>query len=433
PTRSPQFAMAYQTVIIHQDILKADCPPIPTISIHENDLSTTVLSAFLLSGANQPIGLSAAYGTRRVMQAIAFSTSSQVLVVKLATKTKPTVKKKGKKNVNGHSQPGRQLLRDMILCAKHRKVAVNMDRIAISLHIDLGMHIVDGVDLVSAMRSEQFTADDMVQLLGGQFAAHKATVANLFKDDSYSADRLRYISLQAWVAQRAAEKVQRLHALPAIHTGTLDQHHLSSMAEIHRNGDRLVALKPTVVKNDVQKDLTEKLGKLQVSSTRYKTRLRFSASQTLQLEMGHKGQTIKVKGRAMGVEGKTATITISGAKGSTIRAIHTIGREDPTNAEALRSKVIRLFLQRSAGFFNHYFSQSIWDPSTSLSTGGLTSAVPADIVFPHRPLNPSQRKAVRAMISDEDRHRLTVIHGPPGTGKTTVISACVTSLIAGRD
>jgi regulator of nonsense transcripts 1 len=36
-------------------------------------------------------------------------------------------------------------------------------------------------------------------------------------------------------------------------------------------------------------------------------------------------------------------------------------------------------------------------------------------------------------LSDSDADRISVIHGPPGTGKTTVIAASVTSMMAARN
>lgn len=45
-------------------------------------------------------------------------------------------------------------------------------------------------------------------------------------------------------------------------------------------------------------------------------------------------------------------------------------------------------------------------------------------------LNPSQTRAVEAIISLEDRNRVVLVHGPPGTGKTTVIAASTQSIVA---
>jgi regulator of nonsense transcripts 1 len=50
-----------------------------------------------------------------------------------------------------------------------------------------------------------------------------------------------------------------------------------------------------------------------------------------------------------------------------------------------------------------------------------------------RKLNPSQEKAVNIILSNHDADRVALIHGPPGTGKTTVIAAAVTSVMASRN
>ncbi|KAF9485152.1 P-loop containing nucleoside triphosphate hydrolase protein [Pholiota conissans] len=70
---------------------------------------------------------------------------------------------------------------------------------------------------------------------------------------------------------------------------------------------------------------------------------------------------------------------------------------------------------------------SSWDPVLKTSTAP-SFHFPSD-----RELNPSQRNAVDAILSNEDINRIVVIHGPPGTGKTTVISAAVTSVMASLD
>src|SRR4029434_8575951 len=49
------------------------------------------------------------------------------------------------------------------------------------------------------------------------------------------------------------------------------------------------------------------------------------------------------------------------------------------------------------------------------------------IYFPQCALNPSQEMAVEKILSSDDDNRVVAIHGPPGTGKTTVIAAAVSS------
>ncbi|KAG5728822.1 Regulator of nonsense transcripts 1 like protein, partial [Termitomyces sp. T112] len=91
-------------------------------------------------------------------------------------------------------------------------------------------------------------------------------------------------------------------------------------------------------------------------------------------------------------------------------------------------------LTRSNGIMQHPFVQRIWLPSDKVSWAKTPSFfLPVAINFPARALNLSQIKAVNVILSHKDAHRVTLIHGPPGTGKTTVIAAAVTSIISSRD
>ena len=77
------------------------------------------------------------------------------------------------------------------------------------------------------------------------------------------------------------------------------------------------------------------------------------------------------------------------------------------------------------------FVQAIFfpqDPKTQWPTSARWLA-PRSVVQPSRPLNDSQTKAVKAIISTDDRHRVVLVHGPPGTGKTTVIAASTQSIV----
>lgn len=78
------------------------------------------------------------------------------------------------------------------------------------------------------------------------------------------------------------------------------------------------------------------------------------------------------------------------------------------------------------------FFQAIWLPreTPSWPAGPLFSG---PVVFPGRfplELNTSQQLAVDAVLSDQPT---TLIHGPPGTGKTTVIAAAVLRISADWD
>ena len=133
-------------------------------------------------------------------------------------------------------------------------------------------------------------------------------------------------------------------------------------------------------------------------------------------------------GRVCKIDGRSASIGINGpVKGDKILSVTTIGKEDPTFAEFTREDIILKALQHKTNIFSIPFFQALWLPNESLvwpKSKGERTVQPVQL---SRGLNPSQLAAVERILSDEDDDRIVVIHGPPGTGKTTVIAASVIS------
>jgi len=151
--------------------------------------------------------------------------------------------------------------------------------------------------------------------------------------------------------------------------------------------------------------------------------------------------TVKVvKGKTQRVEGKTAKLVIPGGIGnSKIRSLQTIGRESPTSAEILKTHCMLEALQQTIILSTHPFINVMWFPigndmaktpwkDTKRLSGTPSFSFPGD-----RKLNASQLKAVKTSLSSENSDRVILIHGPPGTGKTTVIAATVTSVMSSSD
>ena len=121
-------------------------------------------------------------------------------------------------------------------------------------------------------------------------------------------------------------------------------------------------------------------------------------------------------------------MSVAGPVKGDIVSVSTIGKEDMTYAEIARQGIILYVLQGRTSLLSHPFFQSIWLPNERIAwpeQDGTTDEPP--IHFP-RPLNQSQRTAVKKILSSDDNSRVVMIHGPPGTGKTTVIAAAVTSI-----
>lgn len=141
----------------------------------------------------------------------------------------------------------------------------------------------------------------------------------------------------------------------------------------------------------------------------------------------------KVDGRATTVRGKAVKVTVS-KNIDAIKSVVTIGKEDPTNAESRRSIIVLEAFKGSDSLFRSPSVRKMFFPSFPTSQLVWPSALPGPtpvVNFPYRDLNPSQRAAVEFCLCRTEKRRIGLIRGPPGTGKTTVIAACVTSIIAG--
>lgn len=139
------------------------------------------------------------------------------------------------------------------------------------------------------------------------------------------------------------------------------------------------------------------------------------------------GTTTKTSGRVNAVEGKSVKISVQKAVASTakITKVVTFGKEGLTAAQEEREQVVLSVLQQRLSFFeipivHCIFFQQVDRPARlSRYTCSLAG----------RHLNKSQAAAVERIVSEDPMDRLCLIHGPPGTGKTTVIVASVKELM----
>jgi Cdc6-like AAA superfamily ATPase len=117
--------------------------------------------------------------------------------------------------------------------------------------------------------------------------------------------------------------------------------------------------------------------------------------------------------------------------------VTTIGQQDLTSAESWREDVVLKALQGGIKLNQHPFFCSIWAPSLAISwppppawDGPTEPPVSFPLIYyPGGTLNASQDIAVQRIVSEADNDRVVLIHGPPGTGKTTVIAASVSSIM----
>jgi regulator of nonsense transcripts 1 len=295
--------MANQTFDVHQDIFKQIHPPIRVVAVDENTLvaNPQILEDFVSTADDGVIGMAPVYGAKCALITLAFSTLHNILLVRFSS-AKPKGKKKQKNNPRTpRMTPGQTLLRDKILCHSGRdKCAFHMDRLSTSLFLDQNVRITRGVDLLSSSKSARRSLDAVMNALGGETTLHKAHMVTLFRHEEGSTTPAQDVALQAWAACRVGSLpslAKTISKIPRIDTQTFSAQvsilfgssfphflmylfkQLFFLAKTLRDADRLEALKPTRVKNDVTESFSLKSGKLNVTSSRFKTRIMSSATQ----------------------------------------------------------------------------------------------------------------------------------------------------------
>lgn len=140
------------------------------------------------------------------------------------------------------------------------------------------------------------------------------------------------------------------------------------------------------------------------------------------------------------VRGKSTDLKVeSNLEGKNIISVTAIGNDAPTLAERDRGDTILSMLQRRLPVFDGPWMKAIYMPSERV-TWPESFTPPPDVppievtIHPRAPLNSSQHLAISKMLSPSLDNKITLIKGPPGTGKTTVIATYVISVIrAGKE
>ncbi|CCM01391.1 uncharacterized protein FIBRA_03442 [Fibroporia radiculosa] len=429
--------MQDRTFRLKQTIYKAPHPPVDFVQLNEAELSEDFVDTFLQTAVGDTFGVAAAYGSKGILTSIAFATPSRGVFVQMP-KPGSNAKAKSKKGGQGKVQ-GRDILHRGFLCRPgFRKMVLDAPRLVAALQLDFGLTATQIIELWSILSSNRQTNNDLYKVLGGENLLHSERASDIFLAESADASHLRNVCERAWASCQVSHikhLQKQLLAISPIDTHTFNAKHLAICVKSIRDADRLRALKPTKVKNDVSAEFSRTNGVLNVNLTRFKTRLRKSK---VLVEISNKGSApISASGRTVHAEGKSARISVhqNVSTNAKICSVYTIGREDPTYAELERTEAILAVLQCRIKLFEVPVVRKMFNTETSrMSCKKKDSAksnldVP-DICFPSRPLNGTQTVAVRRILSTESNDQICLIHGPPGTGKTTVIAASVTSIIA---
>ena len=168
---------------IHQRIYKASLPPITLEHLDLGSLTTKSVADFLATlSTGTRLGVAASYGEECVLEALAFSTESRVLLITMTGTSRSAKRQK-------------QILRNELLSdISLEKHGFFMERLAAALHMDLGLYIRQAFDIASAGDNR------------GSMAAYKAVLARARPQDSLDESVVEFIfAEQPFIQSRKAE------------------------------------------------------------------------------------------------------------------------------------------------------------------------------------------------------------------------------------
>ncbi|KAI0719276.1 P-loop containing nucleoside triphosphate hydrolase protein [Cerioporus squamosus] len=419
---------------IHQTLLADNHPHIHVKDELAESALTEDLFAEFFQGCPPArfVGLAPIYTDRGNLTRLVMAVSTKVLIVQFAAAGK------GK-----NAYIGREVLQSQVLCNPDvTLVAFDLGELALALYADQGIRLLNGVDIQSACGTDRDHNAVIKFAVGDRATVYETNVSGVFQSsildaNSSSKRTTTPFALQAWVAQCLSGydgMEERLREAKMINTQDMGELQLRTLAQLERGQQRLAALQATSKEHEYQAVGARKQT-ARVRAERFQTRFRRDTAQRLNVRDDATGQIFVVDGQvtAGAVHGRdTKIITNVNLEGRTITGIVTQGRDRPTLADRERSLTVLRALQGQHDIFNNIFLQYIFNPESPdfkwPETFPVLDTIPNIVTA--RPLNDSQQCAVEAMLSHTDDSRLTIIRGPPGTGKTTVIAAFVCSAVA---
>ncbi|KAK0237347.1 P-loop containing nucleoside triphosphate hydrolase protein [Armillaria nabsnona] len=238
-------------------------------------------------------------------------------------------------------------------------------------------------------------------------------VDNLWNDklDKSLGENIRKVCLCMWISAVIISKnTSTVVLIKPIETQWLKREVLECLDHLLSQANILEHAKPTEISNDFTEVNKDSSGQLQLYNSRFRTRL----SILLTTSDSH-----KFKGSPTNIHGKQTNINVSGPFHGKVTSVKVFGRERVTNTEKAHNMLLLRTLQGECHIRQSKFMRMLWFPSNEDKKDLVASSAQTSSIFVGK-LNESQWEVVLAMISTWP---LVLAHGPPGTGKTSTISA----------
>ncbi|KAI0333215.1 hypothetical protein GY45DRAFT_321072 [Cubamyces sp. BRFM 1775] len=294
-----------------------------------------------------------------------------------------------------------------------------MARLALNIYRQWNIHI-RGVDLSTLFASDSAKPQSPAEFASSRIHpdVRKEKINALWYGDS-----LEDMCLRAWLSAVLAENsIHEIYDALKVRTTHLEHSHLVCLSQLLWDVELLEGERPTEVENDFDGVEEGEDGQLVIRNARYNTRVRRSHQTRVFMENEH---GYSVVGRAVHSKGKQTGIKVAGGNvcAETIARIRVVGRAELTHSELARDHFLLLLLQGiHRSLIQSPYIRMLWFETEQMRPK-ISHASQIKSMVARFPLNESQKEVVMAMRSDIQP--LVVVHGPPGTGKTSTIAAAL--------
>ncbi|KAF9066201.1 P-loop containing nucleoside triphosphate hydrolase protein [Rhodocollybia butyracea] len=296
-----------------------------------------------------------------------------------------------------------------------------MPRIALRLHHHLRYH-VRGIDL-STLFTTNGTAwlpSKVVQKIC--FLGNTFSVDSLWHENDQKAS-VEKLCLRAWISAKVITSdacYTSMQTVRKVDTRHIRKDILLCLGTLLRQNDIIARANPRVTTNEYESFTLHKDGNMALHNSRFKTRVRVSNQSYV--EVTSKDGTTH-KGNAVKAHGRTTMVQFQKTLGDKLESVRVVGLDQPTTSEQARDAFLLRILQDQDKLLDSEFVRYIWFPNredTALLDDRSALSLNSSLTTYVMHLNNSQRNVVAAMVSHDP---IIVVHGPPGTGKTTTISS----------
>ncbi|KAF9033215.1 P-loop containing nucleoside triphosphate hydrolase protein [Panaeolus papilionaceus] len=306
---------------------------------------------------------------------------------------------------------------------KYTLVGFNMSRTALYLNARTHLH-VRGIDLTAVYRDpKEDSALSAATIVQKQISDGADTWKVLRLWNHERGQRERDLCLQAWLAYCVASRARGLKTMVRVDTAHLNRSELELLTRMVKEVDILDGNQPAETAGDFSSATVDDLGHIKLLNSRYKTRIRTSEHAKIILtDSSGKNHW----GKASSAKGKTTTIALQNRPVTDLEfdKVRVYGRSAALNHEKARDTLVMHLLTGVKSLRDAPFICALWfpkcNPTFFIRGRGGVSAAQAEIILRDVRLNDSQKRAALSLVSQDP---LVVVHGPPGTGKTTTISA----------